>query len=125
MVRSRAQAGNWAAVVSDRLGLALETPRDEVVTRTAPDGKPWRLRAFAAAGPPPPGRGAAAMTEAEAVVLVDPPQTGGQYENNATVTDVSEFAFCPRRYYLGRYLGIAGRQRSFEQPGETARFGRR
>jgi len=30
----------------------------------------------------------------------------GQYDSSGSVTAVAEFAFCPRKYYLGRYLGL-------------------
>jgi ATP-dependent helicase/nuclease subunit A len=46
------------------------------------------------------------------------PAVEGQHDTNATVTDVSEFAACPRRYYLGRYLGFEGRVRTPAGPAE-------
>ena len=40
-----------------------------------------------------------------------------QQDSNATVTALSLFASCPRKYYLSRYLGFEGRPR---KPGEAA-----
>jgi ATP-dependent exoDNAse (exonuclease V) beta subunit len=42
---------------------------------------------------------------ADAVILTKPTPTG-QRDATASVTDISVFAQCPRRYYLGRYLGF-------------------
>jgi ATP-dependent helicase/nuclease subunit A len=41
------------------------------------------------------------------------PGTLGQADSEASVTGVSQFAACPRRYYLSRYLGL---ERSAEEP---------
>jgi len=38
------QPKEWARLVADKLNLPLDTNRDELLTRTAPDGKPWKLR---------------------------------------------------------------------------------
>ena len=38
------QPKEWAKLVADKLNLPLDTNRDELLTRTAPDGKPWTLR---------------------------------------------------------------------------------
>ena len=36
------------------------------------------------------------------------PSVSGQQDSNATVTALSLFASCPRKYYLSRYLGFSG-----------------
>jgi CRISPR/Cas system-associated exonuclease Cas4 (RecB family) len=43
------------------------------------------------------------------------PAAGAQQDGNATVTALSLFASCPRKYYLSGYLGFEGRPR---KPGE-------
>ncbi len=43
--------------------------------------------------------------------------TPGQADSEASVTGVSQFAACPRRYYLSRYLGL---ELSAEEPSSTA-----
>jgi ATP-dependent exoDNAse (exonuclease V) beta subunit len=40
-------------------------------------------------------------------LLLEPPAVTGQHDSSAAVTDVALFAACPRKYYLGRYLGLA------------------
>ena len=122
---------NWAAVVANSLHLDLDTPRDEVVTYTAPDGKPWNLRLTVGqvvtdlptektgcpSGPNPiaaPG----ADAPRSALQLLPPPAVAAQYDTNATVTAVSRFANCPREYYLGHYLGFEGRVRKLEAASE-------
>ena len=42
---------------------------------------------------------------------LDAPPVTEQQDSNATVTALAEFARCPRRYYLGHYLGFDGRSR--------------
>jgi CRISPR/Cas system-associated exonuclease Cas4 (RecB family) len=44
------------------------------------------------------------------------PAIAGQEDGNATVTALTEFAKCPRAYYLGHYLGFDG-SRPGAQPG--------
>ena len=48
---------------------------------------------------------------------VSPPAAGEQQDGNATVTALSLFASCPRKYYLSHYLGFEGHPR---KPAETA-----
>jgi len=102
---------NWAGWLADRLGLDLATPRDELIDSVAPDGQPWTLRVFSTGEAPPPMPSPfAGVEEARPVEQAERPELEGQHDGNATVTDVAEFAACPRRYYLGRYLGFAGRE---------------
>ena len=37
---------------------------------------------------------------------LDPPVLSGQYDSAMSVTSVAMFQACPRKYYLGRYLGL-------------------
>ncbi|MBZ5728781.1 MAG: UvrD-helicase domain-containing protein [Acidobacteriia bacterium] len=112
---------NWAELVTESLGLDLEQPRDEVVTRTAPDGKPWNLRLLVAdraadLSTGHPGAASLPVPESpEEVELLAPPEAAGQQEGNATVTALAHFANCPRRYFLGGYLGFEGRARGGEE----------
>jgi ATP-dependent helicase/nuclease subunit A len=39
-------------------------------------------------------------------LLLDHAAVTGQHDSSAAVTDVAQFAACPRKYYLGRYLGL-------------------
>jgi RecB family exonuclease len=48
----------------------------------------------------------AGAAEAETEVLLAAPVIRDQRDPTASVTSVALFAACPRRYYLGRYLGL-------------------
>ncbi len=41
-----------------------------------------------------------------AEIVLEPAQRSGQYDSSATVTDVSLFSACPRKYFLARYVGL-------------------
>jgi ATP-dependent exoDNAse (exonuclease V) beta subunit len=103
----------WAKLVADKLNLPLDTNRDEVLTRIAPDGKPWSLRLLVTDRMPelPVGQAAKPVESETTVELVSPPNVTEQQNSNATVTDLVAFANCPRQYYLAHYLGLEGRPR--------------
>ncbi len=42
-------------------------------------------------------------------LLLDSAIVDGQHDSSAAVTDVAQFAACPRKYYLARYLGLAAK----------------
>jgi ATP-dependent exoDNAse (exonuclease V) beta subunit len=130
---------NWAARVAESLHLDLTTPRDEVIAHTTPYGIEW-LHVLAADCAPElpahrsltvaaPGEGldtrlrAANVRERCGFELewLPRPEVTGQQDGNATVTALAEFSKCPRRYFLGHYLGFAGRQRRRPQEDETRR----
>jgi ATP-dependent exoDNAse (exonuclease V) beta subunit len=104
---------NWASLVLERLHVDVDSPREEIVTRTAPDGSPWQLRLLVtdrAPGPEAAPRRAEAPPQAEPEPLaVAPPEIVEQHDAATTVTALAEFSRCPRRYYLARYLGFGGR----------------
>jgi ATP-dependent exoDNAse (exonuclease V) beta subunit len=119
---------NWAELVRRKLGLELEGERDEVVVRAAPDAREWNLRmvslralgqgARAAAGLAP---GSTEHKRRWSVPLA--PQSGtakASVDSNATVTALTTFANCPRRYFLGNYLGFEGKVRGEESGGIPA-----
>jgi ATP-dependent helicase/nuclease subunit A len=80
-------------------------------TRTAPDGREWKLR-VSLPDAPPEGRPELltvpdpGLERERAVVFLDAPHVTGQQNGNATVTALAKFAKCPREYYLGTYLGF-------------------
>jgi ATP-dependent helicase/nuclease subunit A len=100
--------GNWASVVSGSLALDLEGTRDEVVDCTSPDGKPWKLRVLVTDRGPEVVRAAPREEAADTTELVTAPTPGGQHDSAATVTALATFAACPRKYYLGSYVGFEG-----------------
>jgi ATP-dependent exoDNAse (exonuclease V) beta subunit len=102
----------WANVVAKSLHLDTEACRDEVVSMTAPDGKPWSLRVQITNRPPELIHNPRPSTQAEDLVeLLAAPSIDGQPDSNATVTALAKFAKCPREYYLAHYLGFGGRRR--------------
>jgi ATP-dependent exoDNAse (exonuclease V) beta subunit len=108
--------GNWARIVSEALGVDINTCRDETTTLHSPEGQPWLLRTFVAAEPPPALPRVAGADRPEATEFLDPPVTEGQEDTNATITALRVFANCPRAYYLGNYLGFEGRRRGAADP---------
>jgi ATP-dependent exoDNAse (exonuclease V) beta subunit len=100
---------SWAELVGGRLQLDPAPGRDEILERTSPDGKPWKLRLVTADRAPELRIAQRVAGTAEDVELLAQPVVGEQQDSNATVTGLAEFARCPRRYLLGRYLGFSGR----------------
>ena len=112
---------NWDKLVTERLALDPAQPRDELVTYHTKEGLPWTARVRVVLEAPE----LVAVTDVFAASLTRPKQTAepipilevapptvtGQQDGNATVTAISTFAACPRKYYLGRYLGFDGRVR--------------
>ena len=111
---------NWDKLVIERLALDLSAPRDQVVVYHAPDGQPWKARVRIVQDRPPdlftavararPGR---KRRQSKSAL----PSVSEQQDSNATVTALSLFASCPRKYYLSRYLGFEGGPR---KPGDSA-----
>ena len=103
---------NWAAVVAGALRFDPAAPCDQVVTRTAPNGEAWGLRLVALVAPQVFAGGDHARhappVETGDATLFEYPAVTGQQDGNATVTALTEFAKCPRAYYLGHYLGFDG-----------------
>jgi ATP-dependent exoDNAse (exonuclease V) beta subunit len=115
---------NWAKLVSESLHLPLAETGDRVIVYETADGKPWKLRLLVTdRAPESLTRAPAAGTSVAApppITWLDAPAVPEQQDTNATVTALAEFARCPRRYYLGHYLGFDGRSRRSAEPGEDA-----
>jgi ATP-dependent helicase/nuclease subunit A len=99
--------GNWAKVLVERLGLALDGTRDEVVVQRAPDGKEWRLRVMVADRGTDAGERVLVDDATAAVDVVGSPVLTEQYDSGATVTDLGVFSGCPRKYWLEK-SGVPG-----------------
>ena len=108
---------NWSKQVI--ASLHPETPG--LHTRTAPDGREWKLRVLMPEGPPEraPRPATSRGETADDVQLLDRPSTSEQHDGNATVTALARFARCPRAYYLEHYLGLEGRQRASGNAADT------
>jgi ATP-dependent helicase/nuclease subunit A len=115
---SGAARKNWALRIADRLQLDLGQPREEILTRAAPDGSEWKLRLVVADQVPELSiASAAGPPAANGVAWIAAPPVDEQQEANATVSEVTAFARCPRSYYLGHYLGFEGRPRGLQENG--------
>jgi ATP-dependent exoDNAse (exonuclease V) beta subunit len=113
---------NWAKRVSESLNLPLTEMCDRVIDYTAPDGNAWKLRLLVTDHAPELlTRDPAARTSEPAshpIAWLDAPPVTEQQDTDATATALVEFARCPRRYYLGHYLGFEGRSHRNAEPGE-------
>jgi ATP-dependent helicase/nuclease subunit A len=109
---------NWAQEVSETLHLDLDAPRDEILTRIAPDGREWKLRLLVADRAPQAFTLPAIPKATDIVEWIDRPTVTEQQDANATVTALAAFAKCPREYFLGNYLGFEGRARKLEDTGD-------
>jgi ATP-dependent exoDNAse (exonuclease V) beta subunit len=110
---------HWANTLVEKLDLDCETERDQVLSRSAPDGEEWSFRLLVAARAPDAAAAAqipAAGPEPRAAPL-PLPAVSGQHDSNATVTALARFARCPREYYLSAYLGFEGRPRKLPEDG--------
>jgi ATP-dependent exoDNAse (exonuclease V) beta subunit len=111
----------WAKLVVDKLQLPVDANRDELLTRTAPDGKPWTLRLLVTDRTPEllVGQALRPVNSEDTIELLPPPEITDQQNSNATVTELVAFANCPRQYYLGHYLGFEGRPRKLAEAEEV------
>ena len=112
----KGRAREWAKLLVERLGLDLKRAQETPAVRTYQTGaKTLRVRLLCTASPP----------ERPAPRQVEPARKpeerlrrasiSGQQDSTVAVTSVWEYARCPRRYYLARYLG-------WEQPATQARM---
>jgi len=113
---------NWAGRVAASLNLNLEAPCDEIVPHVSPYGEEWPLRVLIADRAPEllMASSAEATEERSSTEWLPRPETPEQHDGNVTVTGLAEFARCPRRYFLGGYLGFSGRRaaaRRVDDPG--------
>ena len=115
--------GNWAERVVDRLNLNLDVACDETVTHVSPYGKEWRLRVRVCDHAPEllPATGGKTVEAAQAEEWLALPEAAEQHDGNATVTALADFSKCPRRYFLGHYLGFPGRRAARRAEDEPAR----
>jgi ATP-dependent exoDNAse (exonuclease V) beta subunit len=113
------QPREWARLVVDKLQLPLDTNCDQLLTRTAPDGNAWNLRLLVTDNMPEVGQALRPVRSEDTVQLVAPPEVTEQQNSNATVTELTAFANCPREYYLKHYLGWEGHPRKLAEAEEV------
>ena len=115
---------NWAKRVADNLLLDLGQPGERTLERVTPDGETWKLRVSVDSGDPSPATAAPGADRSRdgapwgpGVDLLPPPEVTSQHESNVTVTELAQFARCPRAYYLGAYLGFKSKPRKPAESG--------
>ncbi len=95
----------WAEPVSRIFGIAsLEPDAPPRVIQTGLPGREFAAAVRTITRTPAALRGERAAFSGNIQEIVRPSLTG-QEESNVTVTSLTLFADCPRRYYLARYLG--------------------
>jgi ATP-dependent helicase/nuclease subunit A len=104
---------NWAELVRSSLDLDLAAPHREIITITAPGGEQAPILMSCVNTPPDRPARRERDDAAATVQSLARPAVGEQHDAQANVTSISQFAECPRRYYLSRYLG-------FEAPPQSA-----
>jgi ATP-dependent exoDNAse (exonuclease V) beta subunit len=105
------QPANWDKLAIERLALDPGKPCEQVVVYHAPGGQPWKARICIVREAPEILALPRAPLEEMPVLQVSLPAVEEQQDGNATVTALSLFASCPRKYYLSQYLGFEGRPR--------------
>jgi ATP-dependent exoDNAse (exonuclease V) beta subunit len=106
--------GGWATLIKSNLKFDPKTAK-EGVGITDRDGLRVRTETHDQAPEKPHGT-PGQMGEMQPQLVELRAGTLGQADSEASVTGVSQFAACPRRYYLSRYLGL---ERSAEEPSST------
>lgn len=97
VTEKRPKGGPWAKLIAEQ----LVDPADPRVTIRRVDAAPELMQA------PPPD----AVLPRNVYIDRVPPQD--QYDSTASITDISVFSQCPRKYYLSRYIGWEAAQRAF------------
>jgi ATP-dependent exoDNAse (exonuclease V) beta subunit len=92
--------GTWATHVAEGLGLTPGTPKQEM------SGDTGRARVVHTCQMPKNDFPLLAAAGAEEVEMLDPPLTPDLHESVVPVTSVAQHAFCPRQYFLARFLGV-------------------
>ncbi len=103
--KPESKPSNWAKLVSSRFAM------DAVLTSGEPDIKTFGtfpVRRVRSAQPSLSATGPPVADPARAPVILEQPLLTDQFNPNTTATALSQFAFCPRKYYLGHYLGWNG-----------------
>jgi ATP-dependent helicase/nuclease subunit A len=93
----------WWQLISGRLGVDTQTPCDAVVERNDAG-----VRIVYATQAPKLLTDDRGLTPVAAETFVSRPDVEGQYDSTASVTSVSVFSQCPRKYYLSRYIRWSG-----------------
>jgi len=92
--------GTWATHVAEGLGIASGVPKQEMNADTG------RVKVIHTSQMPKNDFPTLAAAGAEEIELFDPPVVPDLHESVVPVTSVAQHAFCPRQYFLARFLGV-------------------
>lgn len=113
---------DWPRVIENGWKFSPAVEEEEPVIHQA-DGFPSAVRLLRASTEAPPMERQTSSAEAEAVVALPRPGRAGQYDSAASVTGLTLFRDCPRRWLLGRSLGFEGVEETGRAEGEGERSG--
>ncbi len=98
--------GTWSKRVAEPLGLPASAPKQELHdTVTLLDGARIKVE-FLNQVPQSNTAAQAPRMLYESAAIIDPPAALDHRESMVPVTSVAQFGFCPRQYYLARYLRV-------------------
>jgi ATP-dependent helicase/nuclease subunit A len=102
----------WAAIAARAFPFDLETPAPaRVEPYRDPAGADRTVRVLVADAAPDPSGAGISRPDGPAPEWFEPRGAlSGQHDSTASVTSISLYDACPRRYYLSRYLGIEERR---------------
>jgi CRISPR/Cas system-associated exonuclease Cas4 (RecB family) len=92
------ERGQWPRLIASQLQLPLEAPANEPIVTGG-------VRLFTTDRAAPAPDMSLPAGAGSPVMFIDLPARASSAEGSATVTDISRFHACPRKYYLSRYLG--------------------
>ncbi|HCC59292.1 MAG TPA: hypothetical protein DEQ47_18920 [Solibacterales bacterium] len=98
----------WAGIVAPALACDQLIPDAPPQIREcqSPAGEPFPVRGEWITQPRTTWAGASAAAAPADPEFLPPPEPGGRYDATASVTSLTQFAACPRKYYLARYLEV-------------------
>ena len=94
----------WSGLIGELCGVSNKALAERAEVRDI-GGAAVRVTVTAAA--PAPGDAGTVLYPAAMAETLRPPEVTGQHDSVIPVTAASEFLACPRKYYLGRYLGFS------------------
>jgi ATP-dependent helicase/nuclease subunit A len=117
--RGKNKPSNWAKIIEAAFRVDGFAPSADpyIVTSLASGGDTLEIAVHVMESEPPVLRvDGASKTELEGVLTIPRPTVEDQHDSTVNVTSLAVFAACPRKYYLGRYIGWNGRMAFQSEP---------
>lgn len=109
----------WMRITCDAFGLPASSPKEELAaTHNLLNG--LAIAVSHTAQPAANDLPAPATAPTGTVTFLHPPPVTGQHDSVAPVTSVAQHSFCPRQYYLARYIRYPGPTHHATLPEEPA-----